>query len=202
MNGPTLRPTLARVKAKFEDPTEEIKGKKIELCKTKNKGLPGQFLEKLLGIPTSSATLDCSDGEVKLFPLKKLKSGEYVPKETIAITMSGLNSKNINNPDSWEFSSLYKKTANMLFISYIRENDTITYMNSYLFDKNNIIFDTFVDDYKCITEHYKVNGIRNKGNTINGRYIQGRTKGAGGEKKTVAFYFRNQQFVKNIVMNL
>ena len=197
MSSITFRPTIARIKAKFDD---EIKGKNIKLCKTKNKGLAGQTLETLLGVPTSSATLDCSDGELKLFPLKKLKTGEYVPKETIAITMSGLNSKNIPNPVSWELSHLYKKTSNMLFISYFREKDTITYMNTYLFDKTYPEFNTFKSDYECITEHYKTYGIRKKGNTINGTYIQGRTKGPGGDKKSVAFYFRSKNFVQDVLL--
>ena len=105
MSSIVLRPTIGRIKAKFE---KDIKGNKIELHKTKNKGLPGQTLETLLGIPTSSATLDCSDGELKLFPLKKLKNGDYAPKETIAITMSGLNAKNIQNPVAWDSSALCK----------------------------------------------------------------------------------------------
>lgn len=195
----TLRPTIGRIKTKFDD---EIKGKKIELPKTKNKGLPGQKLENLLDIPTSSATLDCSDGELKLFPLKKLKSGQFVPKETIAITMSGLNSKNIKNPVSWESSALHKKTSNMLFISYFRENDTIVYMNSYTFNKTNSEYNFFKSDYELITQHYQTNGIRNKGNTINGKYIQGRTKGPGGDKISVAFYFRSKQFVQDVLLKI
>lgn len=195
----TLRPTIGRIKTKFED---EIKGKIIQLPKTKNKGLPGQNLEKLLDIPTSTATLDCSDGELKLFPLKKLKNGKYVPKETIAITMSGLNPKNIQNPASWESSSLHKKTSNMLFISYFRENDTIVYMDSYSFNKSNQEFHSFKSDYEKITQHYQTNGIRNKGNTISGTYIQGRTKGPGGDKRSVAFYFRSKQFVQDILLKI
>ena len=62
-------------------------GKEYVLPITKNKGLPGIFLEDILGIPHTSNCLDCSDGELKLFPVKKLKNGNIVPKETIAITM-------------------------------------------------------------------------------------------------------------------
>jgi hypothetical protein len=54
-----------------------------DLPVTINKGKPGQFLEDILEIPHSSDCLDCLDGEVKTFPLKMLKNGTYVPKETI-----------------------------------------------------------------------------------------------------------------------
>ena len=63
------RPTVVEIKERFQI----LKGKIVEYPKTKNKGGPGQFLEQLLGIPNSSACLDCSDGELKLFPLRKLK---------------------------------------------------------------------------------------------------------------------------------
>ena len=90
----------------------------------------------------------------------------------------------------------------MLFISYFRENDTIVYMNSYSFNKSNPEFQTFKSDYEIITQHYQTNGIRNKGNTINGTYIQGRTKGPGGDKISVAFYFRSKQFVQDILLKI
>jgi hypothetical protein len=61
--------------------------KDFNLPITRNKGLPGHFLEDLLGIPHTSNCLDAADGEVKLFPVKRLKNGTLVPKETIAITM-------------------------------------------------------------------------------------------------------------------
>ena len=64
-----------------------IVGMAYILPKTGNKGLPGIFLEELLGIPQTSNCLDCSDGELKTFPVKRLKSGNLVPKESIAVTM-------------------------------------------------------------------------------------------------------------------
>ena len=38
-------------------------------------------------------------------------------------------------------------------------------------------------------------------NTINGKYIQGRTKGPGGANKKVGFYFKSIDFVKNIILD-
>ena len=59
------RPTVAQIKERFQS----LRGKKLEYPKTNNKGGPGQFLEQLLGIPNSSACLDCWAGELKLFAL-------------------------------------------------------------------------------------------------------------------------------------
>ena len=63
-------------------------------------------------------------------------------------------------------------------------------------------------DYNQIIKHYDTVGICQlaKGedgyctNTINGKYIQGRTKGQGGTNKTVGFYFRKTQFIKDVIL--
>ena len=191
------RPTLAYIHSKF---INEVKGISIKLEKTKNKGLPGQKLEKLLGIPTSLSCLDCCDGELKIFPMKKLKSGEFVPKESIAITMSGLCAKSLSECIPWEMSALNKKTSNMLFVSYYRDNETITFMDCYTFGSLSKEFEAFENDYNILMEHFRKNGVRSRGNTVNGKYIQCRTKGTGGIKKTVAFYFRNKEFVKDVIL--
>ena len=114
-----MRPSINAVRRIFE---ENVKGKIFNLPKTKNKGLPGQKLEEKLGIPLSSTCLDCCDGELKLFPLKKLCTGIFSPKETVAITMRGLNRAEIPNPVAWKDSALKKKTDKMLFISFLLSN--------------------------------------------------------------------------------
>lgn len=199
------RPTVAEINQRFKN----LKGKTFDYPKTKNKGGPGQFLEQQLGIPNSSDCLDCSDGELKLFPLKKLKNGKFSSKETVAITMRGLNNGKYL---SWEESALKKKTHNLLFISYIREGDYITYLSAFSFGASCPEYAAFKSDYEKITEYYKTHGIcqlkkndpAHRSNTINGKYIQGRTKGQGEKvgngKKTVAFYFRSQQFIKDIIL--
>ena len=213
----TQRPSIEDVKRTFSDTFKKYK--KFWFPKTKNKGAVGQKFEKILGIPTSSACLDCSDGEVKVFPLKTIRGGKFVPKETVAITMRGLNRKNLSNPLSWIDSDLKKKTHNMLFIPYYRDGDyIICRWEPIHFGYLSPEYIQFENDYKTITNHYKCYGIRkytaeekeaewkNKGvrapslNTINGTYIQGRTKGPGGNApKTVALYFRNIEFVRNVI---
>ena len=215
------RPTISEIQKIFNN---EIKGKCFNLPLTKNKGLPGIILENKLGIPNSTACLDCADGELKLFLLKKLKNGTIVPKETIAITTNGLSRKSLIQPKKWIDSGLKKKTNNILFISYFRDETTnnITYLNSYKFDSTHSCYVDFENDYNKLIEHFKTYGIRSYSeeektnwknkygkkrmpslNTINGKYIQIRTKGQGnGAPKTIAFYFRKTEFVKKIIMNI
>ena len=184
-----------------------LKNRIFKLLISSNKGKPGQFVEERLGIKLSSDCLDCLDGEIKLFPLKQLKNGKINPKETIAITMRDLNEENI---PIWEESSLKKKTNNMLFIPYIRldnnqkynkNGDYIQFFDCITFNHTNVEYKEFENDYEKIASHFRNNGIREKGNTINGTYIQSRTKGPGGDdkKKTVAFYFRRKQFVEDVL---
>ena len=208
----TTRPSLFAVKTVFDN---AIRGTSHNFPRISNKGDVGQRLETLLGIPNSSACLDCSDGELKLFPVKKLANGVFSPKETIAITTRGLKHdkqrpfSRLKSVDTWENSALKKKTDNLLFISYFRDGDNITFLHSYLFNSECPEYAQFKVDYNTIMNHYNTNGICQlaKGeptyisNTVNGKYIQGRTKGAGGPNKTVAFYFRSKEFVKNVILS-
>ena len=207
-----IRPSVSEVQQKFDT---TLKGTRHYLPITNNKGEAGQLSEILLGIPLSSECLDCCDGEIKLFPLKRLKrkkAGEWTPKESIAITTSG-----IHTPEAipWDESYLQKKISNVLFISYYRDgenNDYINYMSSYVLNSSNCnLYDNFKADYEKITTYYRTNGVNQTpkisrtendiSNTINGTYIQGRTKGPGGnKKKTVAFYFITKNFVKNVLL--
>jgi len=91
-NNRTLKKANAEkcLRIKIADLQEGIKtivGTVINRPITKNKGEVGVLLEKLTGIPQSSACLDCEDGELKVFPVKRNKAGKLIPKETIAVTM-------------------------------------------------------------------------------------------------------------------
>lgn len=96
---------------------------------TKNKGNIGHFLEDLCDIPHTDKCLDCSDGEVKVFPVKKLKSrklkGQLVPKETIAITM--LDTDELRTHE-FHTSKCFIKMNRMLLVPYFRNKDTIVFM--------------------------------------------------------------------------
>jgi hypothetical protein len=161
--------------------------KKFNLPVTKNKGLPGLFLESILGINPTSNCLDCTDGELKLFPLKKLKKGIWVPKESIAVTM--LNMNELKEKNFYE-SKCFKKLSNMLMVSYIRDKDIIQFTSSkiiHLHDHKDVC-NVLESDYNNIRKGYIEN---NKLESKTGIYLQNRTKGAGRTaKKTRAFYLR------------
>lgn len=203
MNPSGERPSISDITKRF---IEEVKGKEILLPKTKNKGGVGGHLEELLGIPRSQACWDCSDGELKTFPLKKLKrSGKLVPKETVAITMVSKNETK-QGDSGWEQSTMKKKTGNMLFVSYHRVGDTITYLNAYTFGSESPQYSQLEADYEYITGHFKEHGIQDKGNTIYIKptgYVQSRTKGGGKKKgsgkRTVAFYFMTK-FIRDVIL--
>jgi len=176
----------------------EIANTKYELPKTANKGKPGNYLEELTGIPQSSECLDCIDGEVKVFPLKKLRTGIIAPKETIAVCM--INKDDLVETDFYE-SRCYKKLSNVLFVGYYREDDKITYMQPTLFnlDAHSEIKKQLKNDYDTIREYFMKNNTL-EGTSKLGVYLQNRTKGQGGNApKTRAFYLRTA-FIRRWVL--
>lgn len=162
--------------------------------KTIDKGKAGKLYEKLMGIPASSACLDCENGEVKVFPKKQNKNG-FVPKETIAVTM--ITDATLRT-DTFENSRCYKKLSRTLYVPYIlKNNDTeICYGTPVLIDlneeKNKHILDTLKSDYEEIRQFLITDNTLEHGSHV-GKWLQQRTKGAGrGKPKTRAFYLRTQ----------
>lgn len=189
------RPTIEQVCAKVLENVNILHN----LPKTKNKGTPGNYLENLTGIPTSSACLDCSDGEVKIFPLKLTKSGNYVPKETIAVTML---SKDSLVAHAFEESKVYQKLSKVLYVPYFRNGDIIQYFTPTIIDlreeKYAPLIETIRQDYQAIRKHFVETGAL-EGSSKLGKYLQNRTKGAGkGAPKTRAYYLR-PLFMKEFV---
>lgn len=176
--------TIADIYAKFLP----LVGKEYTLPITANKGLPGQFLEDLLGIPHTSNCLDCSDGELKLFPVKKLKNSTLVPKESIAVTM--LSTDDLRTCD-FQSSICCKKMSRMLVVPYYRNGDTIRFMNPRIIDKQCIefadLYKTLEDDYDRIRKNYIDNRLLE---SKTGELLQNRTKGAGHGSTSRAFYLR------------
>lgn len=162
----------------------------------RNKGLVGQHLETLLGIPTSSATLDCSDGEVKCVPLKRLRgrgrygeAGDLVVKETCAVTM--LHQQDLQT-NSWGDSKPYQKLAHTLFVWYLRDGDNVQYLSTTLVTpvSHPDWYTPLLHDYDTIRRHFGGGGGA-AGSSRLGTYLQTRTKGAGGTApKTRAWYLR------------
>ena len=176
----------------------EIANATYELPKTANKGKPGNYLEQLTGIPTSSECLDCTDGEVKVFPLKNLRKGMITPKETVAVCM--INNNDLIATDFYA-SRCYKKLSNVLFVGYYREDDKITYMQPTRFDLETHIEirEQLKKDYDTIREYFMKNNTL-EGSSKLGVYLQNRTKGQGGNTpKTRAFYLRTR-FIRRWIL--
>ena len=193
-------PTINEIETKYK---MDVRGRTFFSPTERNKGKAGLLLEGLLGIPTSSACLDCEDGELKAFPQTKATSrtrlakqfglgeGDYIASETVAITMM----KPSELPTTvFEASRVYKKISNVLFTPYVRDGDNIVWNEEVRFNKEHPIFEEIKKDYETIQAYYSEHGVT-EGKI--GKYLQVRTKGAGrGAPKTKAFYFRRQFLIK------
>lgn len=174
---------------------ENIVGKAYTLPITKNKGGPGQFLEHLVGIAHTSNCLDCSDGELKAFPVKKLQNGKLSPKETVAVTMLSKDELLINDFNS---SKCCKKMTKILFVPYLRNGDDICFLMPTIIDKNNLefadLYAVIESDYNLIRQNYIEYGVLG---SKDGILLQNRTKGSKGSTSR-AFYLRSE-FIKQYI---
>lgn len=188
------RPSIAQCLKKWRT----IKGTSTPFQKDKNKGKAGLLLENLFNIPTSGDCWDCTDGEIKAFPViratsrtRLVKEGVLYPKETVAVTMCK-PSTDLLVP--FEQSKLRKKLSSVLFIQYKENVDNITWVNEKYFTCNHSLFKQIEKDYNEIQKFYKNHGITK---SKVGKLLQVRTKGPGGDKKSWAFYLR-KQFMINL----
>jgi DNA mismatch repair protein MutH len=182
--------TIQEIQGKIEP----LIGKPIYSPLTTNKGATGLLLETITGIPHTPNCLDCSDGELKTFPIKKLKSGKYVPKETMAITMLDVESL---KTCCFQDSRCGKKINRMLIVPYFREGDTIKYLRPMLWETaaHEQLCKKIEEDYNLIQSTYlKENILKSE----LGTYLQTRTKGAGHGTTSRAFYLRTK-FLKETI---
>ena len=189
------RPTITQCMARWQ----LVKGDTHPFIKNKNKGKAGLLLEKILGIPTSSACLDCQDGEIKAFPVIKAgkrcriqKEGLFYPKETVAVTMCR---PELDLQVPFNESRVKKKLSSVLFIQYqyLPNEEKIKWINEKYFETTNPIFQQLEKDYLEIQNYYKEN--RETKSRI-GKLLQIRTKGPGGDKKSWAFYLKKQFMIQ------
>ncbi len=169
-------------------------GKAIHSPITRNKGFTGLLLETITGIPHTPNCLDCVDGELKTFPVKKLKNGTLVPKETLAVTMVCTDDLKVC---SFQDSRCLKKMSRMLVVPYYREGDSIVYMKPTLLEKEKLpdLYKLLEEDYTSIQSHYTTSGALK---SEIGTYLQTRTKGAGHGSTSRAFYLRTEFLKKHI----
>ena len=166
-----------------------LSGQTYNLPKTANKGGVGHHVESYLGIPKSSNCLDCEDGEIKAFPLKRLKDGSIAPKETVAVTMTtGFQTADFDEHRAG------KKLSNTVFVPYLREGDNVTYKDPIHFSKQSELYGKLNEDYNTIKSTYaETNELRSG----IGNYLQTRTKGSK-DSDSRAFYVKTN-FLKEIM---
>jgi DNA mismatch repair protein MutH len=183
-----LRITLVEALSRI---TASVLGLSHSIPKTTNKGNVGQWLETAIGIPTSSACLDCLDGEIKAFPLKRTAKG-LQSKETIAITMV---EPTVLLTQPFEEARVYKKLENTLFVPYLRDGDNVTFYKPFLFTKEHPLMVELKADYELI----QVRAAEGVMTGSIGTYLQTRTKGAGHGSTSRAFYLR-PQFADRLIL--
>jgi hypothetical protein len=171
-------------------------GKEFHLPVTRNKGFPGIFLEQCTDIPQTSNCLDCVDGELKNVQIKQNRRGDFVPKESIAITM--VRVADLVEHD-FVSSRCYAKLSRMLVVPYFRTGETIRYMAPTMIDKNKEeyadLFHILETDYNEIRKTYLETGVLS---SSTGTLLQTRTKGKGHGSVSRAFYLR-AEFIKRFV---
>ena len=161
--------------------------KEIVAPLTANKGATGLLLETLTGIPHSSNSLDCLDGELKVYPVIR-RGNTFVPKETIAVCML---SKEDLVASAFATSRPGLKMNTMLLVPYERKGDTIVFYQPYIFfmSEHPRIADTLTADYEAIRETFVRDGtLTSKSGTL----LQNRTKGPGHGSVSRAFYLRKE----------
>ena len=165
----------------------------------KNKGWFGHVIERYLGLPINSAqSPNFGSWELKTLPMKRLKSGLVVPKETMAVTM--IDEYNLKHTPFQE-SHLLSKLQKMLICTRMFEDKQETsalFLNVVTIDLSDpAIIAQIKEDYEEVR-----NCIINRGfhclTGKMGKYIQPRTKGAGHGSTTRAFYVRTE-FLKMII---
>lgn len=164
-----------------------------------NKGWAGHVLERYLGLPINSAqSPNFGSWELKIVPLKRLRTGEIVVKETMAITM--IDPVNVSQKE-FEKSHLLAKLKKIVVCARMfesKEEKSSILVRVSTFDLDNpAIYQQVKADYNSTR-----NTIRRKGfDELTGKMgvlVQPRTKGPGHGSTSRAFYAR-KKFVAHIL---
>lgn len=179
----------------------------------KDKGKAGKLLERALGLNNTNINCDFEDGELKTN--KCDASGK--PLETIAITQISSHIEDLIACVPFENTWLYEKISNMLYVPICKEG---TPQNWFFLPSIHInlqdeiyseILKQLKKDYQYICAEIKKTCDNDKNlSTINGKYIQIRTKDSGNyhpiysktynrfiSDKNRAFYFK-KDFITDI----
>lgn len=156
-----------------------------------NKGWAGHVIERYLGLPINSAqSPNFGSWELKIVPLKRLKTDVVVLKETMAITM--IDPVNVLQKE-FEESHLLTKLKKIVVCARMfesKEENASILVRVSTFDLDNpIVYKQVKSDYELVRDV-----IKNKGfNALTGKMgilVQPRTKGAGHGSTSRAFYAR------------
>lgn len=164
-----------------------------------NKGWAGHVLERYLGLPINSAqSPNFGSWELKIVPLKRLRTGEIVVKETMAITM--IDPVNVSQKE-FEESHLLAKLKKIVVCARMfesKEEKSSILVGVSTFDLDNpAIYQQVKADYNIAKNTIKQKGF----NALTGKMgvlVQPRTKGPGHGSTSRAFYAR-KKFVAHIL---
>jgi len=164
-----------------------------------NKGWAGHVIERYLGLPLNSAqSPNFGSWELKIVPLKQLKTGEVVVKETMAITM--IDPVNVLQC-KFEESHLLTKLRRIVVCARMfesKEERSSLLVKVSTFDLDNpTTYNQVKADYDLVQETIKTTGFHSLTGKM-GVFVQPRTKGAGHGTTSRAFYAR-KAFVSHIL---
>jgi DNA mismatch repair protein MutH len=159
-----------------------------------NKGWAGHTFERVLGLPVNSAqSPNFGSWELKVVPLKYLKNGRLVPKETMAVTM--IDPYQVART-VFEESHLLSKLQKAVIVA--RTVGANVHEPSFVHDVRELNLEPGTDLYSIVREDYELvrsclldpdRGFDALTGSM-GRLVQPRTKGAGHGSVSRAFYAR------------
>lgn len=159
-----------------------------------NKGWAGHVIERFLELPLNSAqSPNFGSWELKSVPLKRLRNGELVFKETMAITM--IDPINVCQKD-FEDSHLLSKLKKAVVVARtvgetVNDPSFIHSIVEFDLDEDDELYEDVRADYNLVRQALLdpskgFNSLTGK----MGKYIQPRTKGSGHGSISRAFYAR------------
>lgn len=156
-----------------------------------NKGWAGHVLERYLGLPlNSSQSPNFGSWELKIIPLKHLRTGKVAVKETMAITM--IDPVNVLQKE-FEESHLLTKPKKIVVCARMfesRDETSSSLVKVSAFDLNNSkIYEQIKADYNAVRKIIRSEGFQALTGKM-GIFVQPRTKGAGHGTTSRAFYAR------------
>ena len=164
-----------------------------------NKGWAGHVLERDLGLPINSAqSPNFGSWELKIVPLKRLRTGEVAVKETMAITMiDPVNVLQCRFEESHLLTKLRKIVVCARMFESKEEKSSLLVRIS-TFDLDNLAtYNQVKSDYDLVRKTIKTEGFEALTGKM-GVLVQPRTKGAGHGTTSRAFYAR-KIFVSHIL---